>query len=200
MRTWRSVRVSRPASVLVGQPTTFTVVVTNHGPARVTGLVVQDLLPAGLSFVSATPSPGSYADATGAWTIGTLLNAQVGDADARGDGDGGRRHHQPRAGRRAGPARPGGEQQLGGGDRERRRQRRRRRDQDRRPAGAAGGRNRDVHGDGDQQRAESRHRGGGHRCAAGGPDVRVGHAVAGHLRGAGLDDRHAERDRARRPR
>ena len=37
-----------PASVLVGQPTTFTVVVTNHGPARVTGLVVQDLLPAGL--------------------------------------------------------------------------------------------------------------------------------------------------------
>ena len=65
-----------PASVLVGQPTTFTVVVTNHGPARVTGLVVQDLLPAGLSFVSASPSLGSYADATGAWTIGTLLNAQ----------------------------------------------------------------------------------------------------------------------------
>ena len=52
----------------------------------------------------------------------------VRDADARGDRDRGRRHHQPRAGRRAGPARPGGEQQLGGGDRERRRQRRRRRD------------------------------------------------------------------------
>ena len=65
-----------PASVLVGQPTTFTVVVTNQGPARVTGLVVQDLLPAGLSFVSASPSQGSYAEATGAWTIGTLLNAQ----------------------------------------------------------------------------------------------------------------------------
>ena len=65
-----------PAAVLVGQPTTFTVVVTNHGPARVTGLVVQDLLPAGLSFVSASASQGSYAEATGAWTIGTLLNAQ----------------------------------------------------------------------------------------------------------------------------
>ena len=65
-----------PAAVLVGQPTTFTVVVTNQGPARVTGLVVQDLLPAGLSLVSASPSQGSYADATGAWTIGTLLNAQ----------------------------------------------------------------------------------------------------------------------------
>ena len=65
-----------PASVLVGQPTTFTVVVTNHGPARVTGLVVQDLLPAGLSLVSASPSQGSYVDPTGAWTIGTLENAQ----------------------------------------------------------------------------------------------------------------------------
>ena len=65
-----------PASVLVGQPTTFTVVVTNHGPARVTGLVVQDLLPAGLSFVQASASLGSYDDATGRWTIGTLLNAQ----------------------------------------------------------------------------------------------------------------------------
>ena len=65
-----------PASVLVGQPTTFTVVVTNHGPARATGVVVQDLLPAGLSFVQAVESLGSYDDATGRWTIGTLLNAQ----------------------------------------------------------------------------------------------------------------------------
>ena len=65
-----------PASVLVGQPTTFTVVVTNRGPARVTGLVVKDLLPAGLAFESAVPSQGSYADATGAWTVGTLLDAQ----------------------------------------------------------------------------------------------------------------------------
>ena len=60
MRTWRSRKSVAPASVLVGQPTTFTVVVTNHGPARVTGLVVQDLLPAGLSFVSASASLGSY--------------------------------------------------------------------------------------------------------------------------------------------
>ncbi len=66
-----------PAAVLVGQPTTFTVVVTNHGPARVTGLVVQDLLPAGLSLVSASHSQGSYAEATGAWTIGTLLTTEA---------------------------------------------------------------------------------------------------------------------------
>ena len=116
-----------PAAVLVGEATTFTVVVTNQGPARATGLVVQDLLPAGLSFVSASPSQGSYAEATGAWTIGTLLNGAVGDADARGDRDRGRRHHQPGAGRGAGPARPRGAQQRGRGDRQRHRQRRRRR-------------------------------------------------------------------------
>ena len=116
-----------PAAVLVGQPTTFTVVVTNHGPARVTGLVVQDLLPAGLSFVSASPSQGSYVHGHRGVDDRDAAERTIGDADARGDRDRGRRHHQPRAGRRAGPARPRGEQQLGGGDRERRRQRRRRR-------------------------------------------------------------------------
>ena len=117
-----------PPSVLVGQPTTFTVVVTNHGPARVTGLVVQDLLPAGLSFVSASASQGSYATPPGAWTIGTLLNAQSETLTLEATVTRGRRHHQPRAGRRARPARPGAEQQLGGGDREWRRQRGRRRE------------------------------------------------------------------------
>ena len=144
-----------PASVLVGQPTTFTVVVTNHGPARATGLVVQDLLPAGLSFVSATASQGSYADATGRVDDRDAAERAIGDADARGDRDRGRRDHQPRAGRRAGPARSGAEQQRGGGDRERRRQRRRRRDHGRRQAGAVGGRNRDVHRDGGEHGARA---------------------------------------------
>ena len=181
-----------PAAVLVGQPTTFTVVVTNQGPARVTGLVVQDLLPAGLSFVSASPSPGSYDDATGRVDGRDAAERAIGDADARGDGDRGGRHHQQRAGRRAGSARSRDEQQLGGGNRERRRQRRRRRDHDRRPAGAAGGRNRDLHGNGDQQRSEPRHRGGGDRRAAGGPGVRLGHGLAGHLHGARVDRRHPQ--------
>ena len=60
--TTTSFAVLSPASVLVGQSTTFTVVVTNHGPARATGVVVQDLLPAGLSFVQASSSPGSPLD------------------------------------------------------------------------------------------------------------------------------------------
>src|SRR4029077_7855947 len=43
----------------------------------VTGLVVQDLLPAGLSLVSPSALQRSYAEATGAWKIGLLLNGQA---------------------------------------------------------------------------------------------------------------------------
>src|SRR5262249_30415820 len=44
------------------------------GPSSATNVRVTDLLPAGLSFVSATASQGSYAQATGLWTVGTLAN------------------------------------------------------------------------------------------------------------------------------
>ena len=37
-------------------------------------MVVADLLPAGLTFVSATPSTGSYNSGTGVWTVGNLAN------------------------------------------------------------------------------------------------------------------------------
>ena len=142
-----------PAAVLVGQPTTFTVVVTNHGPARVTGLVVQDLLPAGLSFVSASPSQGSYADATGAWTIGTLLNAQSAtltlEATVTVAGAITNRalvvaqdQPDPVASNNSAAAIVNGAANADVGV-----------TQGRRPAGAVGGRDRDVHGDGDEQRA-----------------------------------------------
>src|SRR5262249_45192131 len=42
------------------------------GPDTASAVSVQDLLPAGLSFVSATPSRGSYTPATGVWAISTL--------------------------------------------------------------------------------------------------------------------------------
>ena len=56
----------------VGDVITYTVILTNAGPDAATGVTVNDLLPAGLAFVSATPSQGSYDGVTGVWTVGTL--------------------------------------------------------------------------------------------------------------------------------
>jgi large repetitive protein len=44
----------------VGDQITFTVTLTNAGPDAATGVQVTDLLPAGLSFVNATPGQGTY--------------------------------------------------------------------------------------------------------------------------------------------
>ena len=59
----------------VGDTVTFTVTVSNAGPDDATGVQVTDLLPAGLSFVSATPSQGTYNAATGLWTVGAITVA-----------------------------------------------------------------------------------------------------------------------------
>jgi uncharacterized repeat protein (TIGR01451 family) len=67
--------VSEP---LVGAAVTFTVRVANRGPSPATGVTIDDLLPAGLTFVSATPSQGAYDAAIGVWTIGGL--AVLGEA------------------------------------------------------------------------------------------------------------------------
>ena len=59
----------------VGQNVVFTLTVTNGGPDAATNVVVEDLLPAGMTFVSATPSQGSYVSGTGIWTVGTINSA-----------------------------------------------------------------------------------------------------------------------------
>src|SRR5262249_7059129 len=56
----------------VGDTITFTVTLTNQGPDLGTNVTVQDLLPVGLTFVSATPSRGTYNSTTGAWVVGTV--------------------------------------------------------------------------------------------------------------------------------
>ena len=53
---------------------TFTVTVTNSGPELARAVSVADALPAGLTFVSATPSVGAYNSGTGVWTVGNLAN------------------------------------------------------------------------------------------------------------------------------
>jgi large repetitive protein len=56
----------------VGQTINFTLTVSNAGPDDATGVAVRDGLPPGLAFVSAGPSQGSYDNATGIWTVGSI--------------------------------------------------------------------------------------------------------------------------------
>ncbi|GGK37097.1 MULTISPECIES: Ig-like domain-containing protein [Flavobacteriaceae] len=52
----------------------FTITLTNNGPSDATGVQVNDLLPNGYNFVSASTSIGSYDDGSGIWDVGTVLN------------------------------------------------------------------------------------------------------------------------------
>jgi uncharacterized repeat protein (TIGR01451 family) len=71
IRITKSVNDATPA---VGTNVTFTVAARNLGPDNATGVQVRDLLPAGVTFVSATPSQGTYNAGTGLWNIGNLAN------------------------------------------------------------------------------------------------------------------------------
>ncbi|GAB3814530.1 hypothetical protein GCM10028895_07720 [Pontibacter rugosus] len=54
-----------------GQPTTFTVTLTNLGPDAATNVMIEDIIPAGLTFVSSTATLGTYNSATGIWSLGS---------------------------------------------------------------------------------------------------------------------------------
>ena len=56
----------------VGTNVTFTVTAHNGGPNPAASLQVTDSLPAGLAFVSASPSQGTYTAGTGTWDVGVL--------------------------------------------------------------------------------------------------------------------------------
>jgi len=70
-----SVSNAAPAS---GASVSYTLTVSNaaSSPSAASGIVVTDLLPAGLSFVSASGS-GTYSSATGTWAVGTLAPGQT---------------------------------------------------------------------------------------------------------------------------
>lgn len=60
------------ANATLGDAVVYTITATNNGPSAATGVRIRDALPAGLDFVSATPSQGSYDSTTGLWTVGSL--------------------------------------------------------------------------------------------------------------------------------
>ncbi|WP_433249330.1 DUF7507 domain-containing protein [Streptosporangium sp. CA-135522] len=61
----------------VGQTVTYRIAVRNAGPNDATGVTVKDVLPAGLSLVSATSSAGAYDPGTGVWTVGALAKGST---------------------------------------------------------------------------------------------------------------------------
>ncbi|MFZ4394362.1 MAG: ice-binding family protein [Kiritimatiellia bacterium] len=58
------------ATPILGSNVVFTIAVTNAGPDAATGVTVQDLLPAGLTYL--TNNPGLYTASNGIWNIGNL--------------------------------------------------------------------------------------------------------------------------------
>ncbi len=58
-----------------GDTLTYTITLANNGPNTATGIEVTDSLPAGVTFLSDTPSQGAYASGTGVWDVGAIANA-----------------------------------------------------------------------------------------------------------------------------
>jgi uncharacterized repeat protein (TIGR01451 family) len=68
------VKTANNTTPLLGANVTFTLVVTNYGPQNGTGVIAQDLMPAGLVYVSHSTATGTYTPGTGIWAIGNLAN------------------------------------------------------------------------------------------------------------------------------
>jgi uncharacterized repeat protein (TIGR01451 family) len=64
-----------PPTATPGGPINYAITVTNNGPDAATNVVVTDVLPASVTFVSATPSQGSCSGTTTiTCTLGALGN------------------------------------------------------------------------------------------------------------------------------
>ncbi|HOK73194.1 MAG TPA: DUF11 domain-containing protein [Methanothermobacter sp.] len=68
----RITKTATPSIIYNGQNSTYTIKVYNAGPDNNTGVIVTDLMPAGLKFLNATTSHGTYNNNTDTWSIGDL--------------------------------------------------------------------------------------------------------------------------------
>jgi hypothetical protein len=66
------IKTANPPAPTLGENVEFSVVVSNSGQQPASGVVVTDLLPAGLTYVTHTASQGTYTRSTGLWTVGAL--------------------------------------------------------------------------------------------------------------------------------
>lgn len=60
-----AVSINAPESELLLQPATWVISVANYGPNTATGVVLSNILPAGVTFLSATPSQGACTNSGG---------------------------------------------------------------------------------------------------------------------------------------
>lgn len=69
-------KVDTADPIVAGNNVTYTLTITNTGPSTATGVTVTDVLPANLTFVSATPSQGTATNTSGTVTgnLGTLAS------------------------------------------------------------------------------------------------------------------------------
>lgn len=72
----RIAKSDSPDPVIAGNQLTYTIIVNNDGPSTASGVTVTDVLPAGVTFVSASTTAGTVANAAGTvtGTIGTLAS------------------------------------------------------------------------------------------------------------------------------
>lgn len=68
------VKTVNNSNPIIGQKIKYTITATNYGPATATNVIVNDLLPGGLIYVSHVASSGTYVSSTGDWAIPSIGN------------------------------------------------------------------------------------------------------------------------------